>query len=627
MCNFLIVMSMNRRVLILTMVLLVSLGFSANIDAYIDNTTDSFKINYACDTGITCNITLDTPSGTAIIQSGVTGSGQASLSLINKEININGTYYNFAQLPEGNYVFKLVDYSNGTVYASETWQQNETTGTPYYNIFFIPYVYRFNKDITNFNYTNDTIYAKYYLGYGDHDFAKIIVLYNSTPYTIQTDYNGFPTVAKTDETTSNEITFSLIGYAYNSTANVFAVAYSNNRLTEPYNLTVKKSQIPNITKIEYVNDTFFNITFYLDPTEYNNTYTEYIYVTQYVYYRVNDSLADFSYKVFNYYTNINGGTYNLQMQGVNISNYNSEDYYMAYRVITKSYFGGYQGATKVDGNDPFSPIEYRYLIGAMFSDNVAQYGETYTLVGSGGSTTTETTVTNIAPTVVDIVVNNDLNVTPACGTTVSVPIKVYVNDSNGYQDVSSVVCDIWNGTLSFNNTSFSFESGSGNQAVFSYSWSVPSNYEAGTWNIKCTATDSAGATDTRQEVFYIEQLACIELKNIPVIFNAGQPGTTQTAKVGYGFPMTIDNLGNTAVDIFIKGTDLTGVTDSSWSIPVTSIEYDDVDTFTSPTQLTSTFASLTTIPYGGSYSTYFRINLPAPLKAQTYKGTLTISAG
>ncbi len=155
-----------------------------------------------------------------------------------------------------------------------------------------------------------------------------------------------------------------------------------------------------------------------------------------------------------------------------------------------------------------------------------------------------------------------------------------------------------------------------------------SSVPAGTHNYYVYANDTSGNNATPiVGSFSVNPLVSVMLYNYPVNFTSTEVGFTVNATNAKGFPMIIENEGNVYVNVSIKGTDMIGQINNSYTIPVNQIEYSLYESFNESNTLTTGFTSIVdNILYFSNRTVYFRISVPINRIQQTYQGNLTIRA-
>lgn len=185
---------------------------------------------------------------------------------------------------------------------------------------------------------------------------------------------------------------------------------------------------------------------------------------------------------------------------------------------------------------------------------------------------------------------------------------------------------------------------SGTEPSYWYDTLDTSAYAPGTYAYTVYANDTYGNWATPLDGnFTINTLVSIDLTQIPIDFGnttipvynrSADNGTISTAQ-GYdgdgvveGFPMIVNNTGNVHVNLTISGTDLIGLTQTSYSIGVGNVTYDLDGTVATTTALATTTTEYATnvTSFGGTQDTYFWIQIPQGLPSQFYQGNVTICA-
>jgi len=146
----------------------------------------------------------------------------------------------------------------------------------------------------------------------------------------------------------------------------------------------------------------------------------------------------------------------------------------------------------------------------------------------------------------------------------------------------------------------------------------------GEWNVSVYA-NTTSYTNTNSTNFTYNTLYSISLSNAPIIFKSSNPGDTVNATVGNGFPLNITNCGNIVFPMNMSGTNMTGVTNASYWIPVTNINY-STTSYPIITPLTTTSTFVSNILVNNYSSLYFDLYVPLGVIAQTYQGTLMITS-
>ena len=210
-----------------------------------------------------------------------------------------------------------------------------------------------------------------------------------------------------------------------------------------------------------------------------------------------------------------------------------------------------------------------------------------------------------------------INVTDANSDTMTVSI-IYYNTTHKARS-SSIKVPV-NGNWRINNT-----------------FTLPSDADPGTWYVNATISDGL-ATVINKTIFTVSSLVGTRLQNSPIDFGnqtAGQTaqrasnGTAVAGKykaITAGWPLIINNTGNTKNNYTINGTDLVGtsktigVSNVTWALTRTG-----EGSRTSKTALTKSQVSITTGKTAGqSQRVYFWTDTPNGIKQQQYNGTIII---
>lgn len=228
-----------------------------------------------------------------------------------------------------------------------------------------------------------------------------------------------------------------------------------------------------------------------------------------------------------------------------------------------------------------------------------------------------------------------VQVQPTAGSTRAVSVQSTIQDDNGHNDIDSVAVTVYESdqtTVHISPAAASKSSGNGRNAVYSITIDMAFHDPPGTYHVKIEATDRDGQTDTSWGQFTYEELAGVDPGTETVSLNPD--GDSNTA-ISPGddtrdnpSQVTITNSGNVPIDVDLSGTDLDNA-DSSASIAVGNIVYSDSNTFTTETALstTATTYSLNLSPGASSSATiYFAADIPEGTPADTYQGTMTLSA-
>ena len=266
-------------------------------------------------------------------------------------------------------------------------------------------------------------------------------------------------------------------------------------------------------------------------------------------------------------------------------------------------------------------------------------------IGYGNDVSTTATANNVPPKVIAFSLPTS-EIVPGS----SVTIKANISDDNGYADISSAVLKCWgSGQTETSSDSWDHYTNSTpintniNSTTNEYTWTFTNttlwNHKSinGTWNCKVVATDTNSSTGNSTGTMTVGTTTGIIL-SVNSSSAVGYPGNKSVNLTSMN-PITITHDGNININVSASGTNLTGVTNSSWKIPVGNIKYNS--TYSNPfkgTNLSTTSTAFitnwargtydTSKPYDGANQTneYFVIDFPLPLMAQDYKGTITFDS-
>ena len=165
----------------------------------------------------------------------------------------------------------------------------------------------------------------------------------------------------------------------------------------------------------------------------------------------------------------------------------------------------------------------------------------------------------------------------------------------------------------------------------SYEFTItPNNHaESGSWTCKAIATDAASDTGNDTDTFTMNTRVGITL-GASSCTASGNPGTNNVALTSCS-ANTVTHDGNVDLNVTVEGTVLTGQTDGSWTISVGNLEYNSTNTLPG-TALTGSAVDILndwsrgTSPTASTSDQYWWIDIPTPLKAQDYAGTITYTA-
>jgi hypothetical protein len=205
-----------------------------------------------------------------------------------------------------------------------------------------------------------------------------------------------------------------------------------------------------------------------------------------------------------------------------------------------------------------------------------------------------------------------------------------VTDADGASDINSAWIKVWNSTdtessPTYSNYSIQQVSCSAYTCLYNGSIAIWYYDEPGTWNISVYGNDSGNLNGSYYDNFNVTEQSGFTLVNAPVQFGALLPNlANQNASVGNGFPLVVENKGNTLITMNLSADgNLTGATDPTYSIPVENIDYANESSFISPADLNITSKTFKiNLTVRSNYSLYFRITIPQ-IKAQQYNTSIT----
>lgn len=226
------------------------------------------------------------------------------------------------------------------------------------------------------------------------------------------------------------------------------------------------------------------------------------------------------------------------------------------------------------------------------------------------------------------------------GSTKSISISGSYTDADGFSDVSSCTCYLWNQTIDL-TPSYATHTDStctltnclGSSCDVSCSFSLDYYDFPGTWTAGISAEDAASNTHTETATFDVNEHTAIDVPEDGIAFGSLIVG--KQAAPAANNPLKIYNHGNTRIRLYVSGTDSVGVTDTSWVIDVSNLTYNStVPGMVTPRELSDTIVSFT--PPGGipqypkklantddegTMYIYNYMSIPSGWKAQTYSMT------
>lgn len=269
------------------------------------------------------------------------------------------------------------------------------------------------------------------------------------------------------------------------------------------------------------------------------------------------------------------------------------------------------------------------------------------------------TVSNVAPSVSNVVVNGAADVTLTAGTTTNITVTGTVTDANSCQNVSTVKTSVYRSGVGYSacdavgelnyNYCYSLVSctvvggtcGGATDASADYSCTVTmqyhsdptdtaSVYEAENWVGTILATDSGALTATADVSTPVEvsSLTALSIDSLISYGNIGlgaDTGATNSTSI-------VTALGNVGLDTDVSGSAMSNGTDT---IPVANQKYataaftyslGGISLSTSPTELELNVQKTTAIATPATKSIFWGIAIPAGISPGTYTGTNNITA-
>jgi len=176
---------------------------------------------------------------------------------------------------------------------------------------------------------------------------------------------------------------------------------------------------------------------------------------------------------------------------------------------------------------------------------------------------------NMAPSVDSILITPDddveegVQIDPQPGENKTVNISAVVSDMNGYDDISSVIATITGQSdVADSPVILHFVSNiDGNTAIFNGSFNMSFYYESGIYTVTVNATDKSGATGTNTSSFNYREAIALRMDAVSISFGSVDPGEYCEVSGDHDFATTdkptIQNIGNTVINVKISGTNLT----------------------------------------------------------------------
>ncbi|MBN1617866.1 DUF2341 domain-containing protein [Candidatus Dojkabacteria bacterium] len=265
-------------------------------------------------------------------------------------------------------------------------------------------------------------------------------------------------------------------------------------------------------------------------------------------------------------------------------------------------------------------------------------------------------LSNVAPTVSNVVVNSGNNITLTGGTTTSVSVTATITDGDGYGNIDAVngvlyesgVKDAETCELSINDcysvSGCTLSGCSGNSCTATCTFSVyyvaiptdsvspyPSDYWVGWVNAvdKSSASGSAFSSSGAPDVNTLRSVAVTGSVSYGSLYAGGNTGSSNSS-------ITITNNGNSAVDLEVSGTNLCTnyPTCTGGVVPVGNQEYSlSTFTYSAGTDLSGTAALVqanlakpTADPSNSYGNLYWGVGLPSVAPVGSYSGIIYITA-
>jgi len=276
--------------------------------------------------------------------------------------------------------------------------------------------------------------------------------------------------------------------------------------------------------------------------------------------------------------------------------------------------------------------------------------------------TATATVSNTAPSI------SNIWITETTGTPVSsldpateYYIIVNVTDSNSLKDIENITLTLYNNSLNspdstryhytfkFDNDTLSFsEIGPGNTHLITADCSYPTltnvygNYTfairlnetaiPSTWVLWVNVTDSAGNKVSKNVTFSVNEYISASLDDSSLTFS-GSPGTNDVPASENPTVVTVKS--NVNFSIQVKGSgDFVGSTDSSFTIPLSYLTFDDDSTPSESTETGLAEKSCDTVyqilysnvgyGYNVAKNIYWFLDIPNGILAQEYTTTIYV---
>ena len=293
------------------------------------------------------------------------------------------------------------------------------------------------------------------------------------------------------------------------------------------------------------------------------------------------------------------------------------------------------------GKDTYT-IFLALLVGILLAVFGMKLGATMTGFATTGISNASANITNVAPVVSNVVVNNGANIDLNAGTTKTVTCTGVISDGNGYDDISSASAVLYGPGVTYasgddynnhyTNSSCTLSAGyDTTKKNVTCTFNLEYFALPGTWTCNITATDTSSATGSSTNSANVTELIAVDVDN-SINFGALAAGATSPT----GVAENIRNYGNVKLDMGGNGTDMTCSTRGT--IPIGNIHVGlsasaDYNTEMSP--MTSTIAYDDTFDLNyktdqnlSTYSSkayYFKVAVPEGVKG-ICTGTLQFTA-
>jgi len=243
------------------------------------------------------------------------------------------------------------------------------------------------------------------------------------------------------------------------------------------------------------------------------------------------------------------------------------------------------------------------------------------------SATTSVTVGNAAPTVDSVTVDD---ASPSAGATTTVDISAQASDANGWDDISSIVCTVSGpGTVEDSPVTLSLSQLDGDTVSGSGSFDMDFHDAAGTYTVSCVATDSSSDTGSDSDTFVYSSLTALDLDASSVAFGglgAGDTGNVNgDTDMGTTDHATIQNLGNTLLDVGMSGTDMTAAGNNTIAVGNVGYQFAS-EGFTALTTSAATYDLDLAAAALSVNKIDFQISVPVGTLPGSYSGTVDVVA-